>query len=144
MGLTGTFEGYVPMATDLYLRGNNLYNWATTSTSSADGVHFETGQITIDDGNTKNLYSGRSANLAGFSRICLEGWIRNSNTFAQTLNLRITNSSGIGGDVLSSIRIDASQTAANPVFNFNLGATKYLNFEFLRRLSGVIYRIWLS
>lgn len=46
-GITGTFEGYVPIASDLYLRGNNVAGFVvfTVGAASTDQIVFESGAI---------------------------------------------------------------------------------------------------
>lgn len=138
----GTFEGYVPVATDLYLRGNNINGWVSSSTSI---IHFETGQITIDNAETVYMYGGNKVNLAGFSRLCFEGWFRhNYGDYGKSIVLYASDAKLSTGDSIGSVSISPQQTITNPVFNFNLAATKFLNLRFDSRVSGVIYRIWLE
>lgn len=138
----GTFEGYVPMPTDLYLRGNNINSWTASSTST---VHFETGQITIGNAETVYLYGGKILNLAGFSRLCIEGWFRhNYGDYDKNIVLYASNVNQSAVTSIGSVSISPQQTITNPVINFNFAATKYLSLRIDTRVSGVIYRIWLE
>lgn len=138
----GTFEGYVPMPTDLYLRGNNINGWVPSSTSI---IHFETGQITIGNAETVYMYGGKTVNLAGFSRLCIEGWFRhNYGNYGKSIVLYASDAKLSTGDNIGSVSIGPQETITNPVFNFSLAATKFLNLRFDSRVSGVIYRIWLE
>lgn len=133
----GTFEGYVPTPTDLYLRGNNVYGWKT---SESRFVKFDTSQITLTASGSKNMYSGAPVNLAGFSRLNLEGIF----TDVASVFLSATDSPGLGGNSLGLASIGIGQTVTNITIDFTMGATKYLNLSFSTSLSGAIYRIWLS
>ncbi|MCC8025855.1 MAG: hypothetical protein LIP16_11230 [Clostridium sp.] len=63
-GVTGTFEGYVPTATDLYLRGNNVAGFTETTYWT-----FDTGQLTQNtDYYRPYLTSSKVYNLAGFTK----------------------------------------------------------------------------
>ena len=138
----GTFEGYVPMPTDLYLRGNNINSWTASSTST---VHLETGQITIGNAETVYLYGGEILNLAGFSRLCIEGWFRhNYGDYDKNIVLYASNVKQSAVTSIGSVSISPQQTITNPVINFNFAATKYLSLRIDTRVSGVIYRIWLE
>ena len=138
----GTFEGYVPVATDLYLRGNNINSWVASSTST---IRFETGQITIVDAQMEFIYGGKTVNLAGFSRLCIEGWFRhNYGDYGKNIVLYASDAKLSTGDNIGSVSISPQQTITNPVINFSLAATKYLTLRFDSRVSGVIYRIWLE
>lgn len=140
--IDGTFEGYVPVATDLYLRGNNINGWTSSSTST---IKFETGQITIVNAQMEFIYGGKTVNLAGFSRLCIEGWFRhNYGDYGKNIVLYASDAKLSTGDNIGSVSISPQQTITNPVINFSLAATKYLTLRFDSRVSGVIYRIWLE
>lgn len=71
--VTGTWEGYVPVATDLYLRGNapNLQRYSTWGEGE---VIFDSGQITILPGSEKIGFVTKTAvNMAGYTKIIVEG-----------------------------------------------------------------------
>lgn len=68
MGLTETFEGYVPAPHDLYLRGNNIAGF-----SSNGGVIVDSGQITIEtDYASGNTSTANAVNLAGYAYLNIE------------------------------------------------------------------------
>lgn len=65
-GVTGSFEGYVPTPTDLYLRGNNIAGWSKTYGS----VDFQAGQIRFNQGDQGyGIKSASTFNFTGYSRI---------------------------------------------------------------------------
>lgn len=61
--ITGSFEGYVPTATDLYLRGNNPAGFTVTS-----GSVLQSGGIQVTK---SNLYAtgNKTYNFSGYNRI---------------------------------------------------------------------------
>jgi hypothetical protein len=67
-GVVGTFEGYVPTSTDLYLRGNNIGGWTINSsgggTLESGGMRMLNKKLYV---NTTNQY-----NLSGFNYLNLE------------------------------------------------------------------------
>ena len=73
-GIVGTFEGYVPTATDLYLRGNNI----SGVTLSGQSIKFESGGIrTVNTYASERLYerpqiSTPELNLTPFNYLNIE------------------------------------------------------------------------
>ena len=140
--IDGTFEGYVPVATDLYLRGNNINGWTPSSTST---IKFETGQITIVNAQMEFMYGGKKLNLAGFSRLHIEGWFRhNYGDYEKYVTLYASDSTTSTGQDIGNVEMLPQQTITNPTINFNYAATKYLVLRINSRISGVIYRIWIE
>ena len=140
--IDGTFEGYVPVATDLYLRGNNINGWTPSSTST---IKFETGQITIVNAQMEFMYGGKKLNLAGFSRLHIEGWFRhNYGDYEKYVILYASDSTTSTGQDIGNVEMLPQQTITNPTINFNYAATKYLVLRIDSRISGVIYRIWIE
>ena len=140
--IDGTFEGYVPVATDLYLRGNNINGWTPSSTST---IKFETGQITIVNAQMEFMYGGKKLNLAGFSRLHIEGWFRhNYGDYEKYVTLYASDSTTSTGQDIGNVGMLPQQTITNPIINFNYAATKYLVLRIDSRISGVIYRIWIE
>ncbi|MFT4005903.1 MAG: hypothetical protein QM683_09805 [Lacrimispora sp.] len=137
-GVTGTFEGYVPTATDLYLRGNNVKNFVTSNSAY---VSFEAGQISLPnkDMNINYIQSGVSVSLVGFSYVNIQyvctakassyvAWIRVGMGEDTTLD---TSYVSAGDDTTKSINVTGYQTSGN----LRISMTKW---------AGYIYRIWLS
>lgn len=132
-GRTGTFEGYVPGAIDLYYRGNNVAGW-TVYTGT---VYFEAGQITLDQ------YSNSirtNVNTVGRNYINIQGYRNMLNT--GTISVSYLNpssswtsigsaTSSTNGDYTHSISVSAYQT----------NATFRITFE---GFQPAVYRIWLS
>lgn len=64
MGITGTWEGWVPTTTDLYLRGDNIASFVGSN------VTFESGGILHgNDTSVANITSGRSYNISPYQNI---------------------------------------------------------------------------
>lgn len=138
----GEFEGYVPIATDLYLRGNNINGWTPSSTST---IKFETGQITIVNAQMEFMYGGKKLNLAGFSRLHIEGWFRhNYGDYEKYVTLYASDSTTSTGQDIGNVGMLPQQTITNPTINFNYAATKYLVLRIDSHISGTIYRIWID
>nr|WP_288827443.1 hypothetical protein [uncultured Clostridium sp.] len=137
-GLVGAFEGYVPTATDLYLRGNNIKNWYKLTTKGT--VTFDSGQISI---------AGASAiktdylNLRGFNWLNIEGYTSiNAGVYKRIRLWQLTS----GSDSMLSIVDVTNNQPGNYVISLNVSAQQvdgamYLSFDVL---NGAIYRIWLS
>ena len=72
LGVTGTWEGWVPSATDLYLRGNNIVNFTTESTSCT----FEAGgiKITGKDRNDFSVISSTNLNYVTYKYLNIQGY----------------------------------------------------------------------
>ena len=145
MGITGTWEGYVPTATDLYLRGNNIADWSCSS----GFVTFNSGEITFNKrgGSTSAFsFSARKAyNLSPYTKLNI-----------QTNNLRFDVSLIIElydeySDRLGSIELkENTNYTTTLIIPFNRKATTFLKLRVMRKVSyeydltGAIYRIWLS
>lgn len=70
--VTGTWEGYVAEANDLYYRGiaQNIQQY----TGYGDSVSFDNGQITIPDDTSAFAFVTKTAvNMTGFTKIIVEG-----------------------------------------------------------------------
>ena len=141
-GVTGTWNGYVPSATDLYLRGNNVIGFTTTD---FDTLQFDSGQITKRGSLTvsSTLSVKSPVILTGYSNINFEV---NITSFSSTLSASIalllvrndSTSTNIGsctlsskGTFITSINLSAAQVTSQIMLN-------------MRGWNGAIYRIWLS
>lgn len=127
-GVVGTFEGYVPTVTDLYLRGNNLANFRQHNTGE---MRFDSGQISIvTNADADVLFT---ANFTGYNWINIEGYTSNTGSMK---NILIT---GIGS-------VNPNTGAGNYTVSINISARQQSgDFWFhTSNLVGAIYRIWLS
>lgn len=158
-GVTGTFEGYVPTATDLYLRGNNIAGW--TNTGDERDIKFESGGIHVignGSGGSRGMHitSGKTINLTPYSKLNVQ------------VNYKLgLLSSGVSLDLIlhasenptSSFKEIASVTLGGFTGNVwkevtgsiditNDNYTRYLRLYFdpmaTSASKGWVYRIWLS
>lgn len=141
-GLVGTFEGYIPTAKDLYLRGNNLAGWYKASGTSTM-VIFDAGQISIGGSATywMQIASANAINITGFNSLNIEGYTSYGSDAIKKIELLRTDN----GMRLGQLNITGSG-AGNYVYSFNvstyqISATLRLDFF---QMGGAIYRIWLS
>lgn len=155
-GVKGEFQGYVPTATDLYLRGSEITSFRDIKSSAVQtrGTQytFETGQITVkSEGSGAGSYLATNRDLTGFNYINIQyywggtgsysmyigvsGWDgstyspRYDNGASPIANIEIPNTTA--GEKTSSLNI--SSINANCLIKFNFSNTK-----------SYIYRIWLS
>lgn len=151
MGLTGTFEGYVPTATDIYNNGDNfgvLQNPSKTNNT----VIFESGMFTFPRKNTfpAVLCTNKKWNLAGFSRINIDIDITDiysttpslSYISIKTSDTIATDSSRLPGNGISNVNATLGRKTFSLGFT-GLSYTKYLIFNFTE-IGAKVYRVWLS
>lgn len=136
-GVTGTFQGYVPTATDLYLRGNNIAGFTAVNAT------FESGQITLQGSAMSSVLLTASFNLTGYNYLNIEGYTTNSATAQRQFYLQRNTS----GSSWSSIVMDTgtfgpgNYTRSLNISAFSIsGAFRILLFQYEPNL----YRIWLS
>lgn len=137
-GVTGTFEGYVPTATDLYLRGNNV---AGFTASSSLGV-FDAGQITITQSGSTRLLLTASFSIVGYNYLNLEG--NTTNSYDTIRECRLYRYDGSDWKMVGSN--DAQINPGNYTKSINISATQ-ISGQFriqLFQMAGSLYRIWLS
>lgn len=132
-GRTGTFEGYVPGAQDLYYRGNNVIGWTNEA-----GWSFQAGQISVSGASNKG--SGTFSTV-GKSYLNIEGstnGVAGSSAQSWTLERYAGGWINVGsvswnehGYYTKSINVANAQVAGN----FRLTG---------RFTQDTIFRIWLS
>lgn len=134
-GLVGTFEGYVPTATDLYLRGNNIRSWY------GNGISFDSGQISILLTSDCHIFC-KDLNFTGFTHLNIECYINGGTNKIMAVH----STSGDGNfRLVGSITVDA-YTVGPYVFSFDVSSWQLTSMIRLRTtyMTGAIYRIWLS
>ncbi len=148
--VTGTFEGYVPTPTDLYLRGNNVAGFVNNSNAAI----FDAGQISFQTGRDFEfeLKTSKAYNVSGYTRLTLECSLYNqrvaNNVF---MSLKISRSSGNWDYLTPEFNLGAVSHVGNQTFSFKAAITGTLTV-FMRSNSSyhnfgpnsVITRIWLS
>ncbi len=137
-GVVGTFEGYVPTATDLYLRGNNIRGLHSGT------VSFDTGQITLGANRTSIIYID-NLNFTGYNWLNIQGYANNAAGITKTLRLYQMPSS-TSSNLLGYLDV-SGYAAGQYTYGFDLSHNQvgglYMRLEFYQ-MDGAIYRIWLT
>ena len=131
----GTFEGYVPMPTDLYVRGNNIVGFSKYE--GYDLPNFDSGQLTF-----VTNYGGMQApfDFTKYTRVNFEihKTAKTSNSYISIRNLNHTVAyAKVGLDdtlnVTQIVSINLGTLAINSFFGFEFASWR-----------GAVYRIWAS
>lgn len=131
----GTFEGYVPMPTDLYVRGNNIVGFSKYE--GYDLPNFDSGQLTF-----VTNYGGMQApfDFTKYTRVNFEihKTAKTSNSYISIRNLNNTVA-------YAKVRLDDTLNVTQ-IVSINLGTlaiNSFFGFEFAS-WRGAVYRIWAS
>ena len=139
LGLIGTFEGYVPTATDLYLRGNNIAGFTSSY------VEFDAGQITCNRPINKSpqLSTTKNISFVGYNYINFELNISSAWGSARIAILKNNSSSSLDNEYITA---SFPNQTGNMTKSLNLSALQINSILYIRLydFSGAIYRIWLS
>lgn len=135
-GVVGTFEGYVPGPTDLYLRGNNIIGWDFIDSNRPV---FDSGQITITNNGVK--YITGPFNIAGFGRLNFVGYMKSDSSIKKTITLYRDDSMQTLASLMLTGTNAGDYTVSIDVSNFQINSRFVLSFV---GMTGAIYRIWLS
>lgn len=131
----GTFEGYVPMPTDLYVRGNNIVGFSKYE--GYDLPNFDSGQLTF-----VTNYGGMQApfDFTRYTRVNFEihktAKLSNSYISIRDLNNKVTYAKVRLDDTLNvtqTVSIALNTMAINSFFGFEFASWR-----------GAVYRIWAS
>ena len=131
----GTFEGYVPMPTDLYVRGNNIVGFSKYE--GYDLPNFDSGQLTL-----VTNYGGMQApfDFTRYTRVNFEihktAKLSNSYISIRDLNNKVTYAKVRLDDTLNvtqTVSIALNTMAINSFFGFEFASWR-----------GAVYRIWAS
>lgn len=136
-GIVGTFEGYVPTPTDLYLRGNNIANWARITAN----VSLDSGQITLLEKGPGTIYA--YINMTGYNWLVIEGY--HNRSVGETKSIKLLKDGASSDNQVGYLDL-TSYGAGNYTVAFNVSALQvyarfYLQFY---TLMPAVYRIWLS
>lgn len=148
-GVVGTFEGYVPTASDLYLRGNNIAGFVSRIPSAAN-LLFESGQITMGTTNATTAdtnYVYAQKNLTGYNYINVECYCNTGYNTGPALGISVGSS--ITSSALTSPEAMVIGTVGvgykTVTLNISaINATMYIKVFVVDRTSAYVYRIWLS
>ena len=140
MGLIGTFEGYVPTPTDLYLRGNNIAGIQSYYGTAINSEHifFESGSIYFDGYASSKYTLSIYRNLTGYNSINVE---LNGASDSGLFNISVTNILNGGFELHSQTTGLGNRVASLNISSIN--ASRWLNF-YTANQKIYIYRIWLS
>ena len=128
-GVVGRFEGYVPTATDLYLRGQNLADFRGNNSGE---VRLDAGQMTIVKTGSCDIHF--TANFTGYTYINFEGYTSNTSTSGM-------RSISFSGDKVEVNRVQGNYTVSINVSAYQVSGGFWLS---VFNLPGAIYHIWLS
>lgn len=137
-GIVGTFEGYVPIPTDLYLRGINVANWALVP--GAGRIIFDAGQITFT-GAIKSDLIYTYMNLSGYSYIHMELYTPTR----YTVMLSVGDTNYFSDYIAYSINQDYGNIVMSiPVSNIN--ASRYIRIASgeNKGTNFYVYRVWVT
>ena len=134
-GVTGTWDGYVATATDLYYNGANAANITLSS-----GLTFAATQIVATNGGSSHtLTFGVNYNITGYTKLIVEGniiWYNYANSYLRSATpTSLGNLYGSGypssGNSSGSITFDISQytgiASGSTDLYFSLGTGSYIN-----------------
>lgn len=157
LGITGTWEGWVPTATDLYLRGNNPGGWVRSSYAE-----FLSGGILLDlTGNkdsgsikTDTIYNLAPYNYLNIEYFLVHGYMDRPISMLANLTCYKTSSSY---EFVANVRKYCPQNTST-VLSIDISTVQYTAVSMIIELrgfsnndgstgyttKGYIYRIWLS
>ena len=155
MNLTGTFEGYVPTATDLYNNGNNVASFTNVpGVAEYKQVKFESAMFTVpyNDTFTTHMYTANKRSLTGFNYLNID--INITKRYETTPSLvrvvlRTMDSTPINMNDVNAQTIVAyvhslglgRQSVSIPISG--LSYIKHMLIGFMN-IAGNGYRVWLS
>lgn len=159
-GVVGTFEGYVPTSTDLYLRGNNIAGW--TIVEGRTGSRFDSGMISIvspapgeHTGGRFSIQTGRTYNWAGFTYLNVEvgNFVLTNSAIVPVFRVYRGQNNNYNNGGITQISLKSEQVY-NQTFSFYIGGQSFTDFiqlytipykaNYRGHTSGNIYRIWFS
>lgn len=131
----GTFEGYVPMPTDLYVRGNNIVGFSKYE--GYDLPNFDSGQLTF-----VTNYGGMQApfDFTRYTRVNFEihKTAKQANSY---ISIRDLNNKVVYAKVVLDNTLNVTQTVS--IALNTLAINSFFGFEFAS-WRGAVYRIWAS
>jgi hypothetical protein len=160
-GLVGTFEGYVPSATDLYLRGS--ISSLASGLRKSDAHVLDSGQITFQKTSATSqstkfygISTTKQINFTGYNYINVEFTIDSANTNVSLVlgfSDYFYNSSSIAADLTNLdhytnqyMGVTYNRVISLPISTFQVNAYVFFGFQYVYQMTchGAIYRIWLS
>ena len=137
-GVVGTFEGYVPTATDLYSYGNNIAGWY----DAADSISLDSTAITIKDAGFAYMVTTKAYEHASYSRLNIIALVQRQNNGGCTYGFQDQRTAKMFGEITNVTTI-GEYTVSIP-FNVSGVMTLRLKFWNYYTYAMQIKRIWLS
>ena len=122
--VVGTFEGWVPIATDLYYNGQNVAGFEPNSTNTSDYASFDNNQISITGVTILKFKSTITYDVRSYSKFIIEG---NIIPYASSSTVTITPNNG-QQKVSASFSGAQSQIVVDITALTSLNSTWYLEF----------------
>lgn len=123
-GVVGTFEGWVPIATDLYYNGQNVAGFEPNSINTSDYASFDNNQISITGVTILKFKSTITYDVRSYSKFIIEG---NIIPYASSSTVTITPNNG-QQKVSASFSGAQSQIVVDITALTSLNSTWYLEF----------------
>ena len=144
MGITGSWEGWVPTATDLYLYGNNYSNFLLGSKADVQNIIFESGQVYFRTSNNAMLIIAKNVvDFTGYNYLNFK--IYSSTSIASSAKFFGWHTSNTldyvhSGESIESFTISVGENT----YSLNISQINGVRYPYCGRFSGYLYRVWLS
>lgn len=122
--VVGTFEGWVPVATDLYYNGQNVAGFEPNNINTSDHASFDNNQISITGVTILKFKSTITYDVRSYSKFIIEG---NIIPYASSSTVTITPNNG-QQKVSASFSGAQSQIVVDITALTSLNSTWYLEF----------------
>lgn len=146
MGVTGSWEGWVPTATDLYVYGTNYASFTATPTRETN-VYFDAGQIRITSSvNSALAIAQKAYNFTPYNyinfHVYYDGESREPTSKYKLFGWNRTSSLSYiqDGDSQDTFRILHGENT----YSVNITYTNEMGYPYCGAFVGKVYRIWLS
>lgn len=135
-GVKGTWEGWVPTATDLYLRGNNIMNFTSSyGSNSGDAFH-------VQSNSGGNIKMGSAFDLSPYNSLNLEMAVYSYVTYFYVGLDTSASATDQNADAAVVLNKTGTYTATLNISNIHKSAQWYILFA--RNFNLDIFRIWVS
>lgn len=104
-GVMGTFEGWVPVATDLYYNGQNVAGFEKGNASTTSYLSFDNNQMTINGTTVIILKSMKTYDVRSYSKFILEGNFIGGSSYGTNITIKPNN-----GQNQVSIKLNGTQS----------------------------------
>lgn len=146
-GVTGTFEGYVPTATDLYLRGNNMAGFVEykSGTKSSGNYIFDSGQITTAEDVNRLCWLSCSRNLTGYNYINVQLYVKSEFHVEYIYISDVTTGKYTDYNCITGTTWDNAISIGGHTISIDISAINAVKYVRVGVIGAhYLYRIWLS